>query len=43
MISASGYIADVIGIFKENNISIDSIATTETSFSISLKQKFYTK
>jgi len=43
MICAFGYISNIIKVFKENNISIDTISTTETSFSISLREKFYNK
>jgi len=43
MISTYGYIADVLKVFKKNDISVDAIATTETSFSISIKKKFYNK
>jgi len=43
MICASGYISDVIEVFKKNKVSVDCIATTETSFSISIKKKCFSK
>lgn len=38
-----GYIYDVVTILNDEKISIDSIATTETSFSITIKSKYYSK
>lgn len=41
MIWKSWYLSDVIKKFSDLHISIDSIATTETSFSLSIKKKNY--
>jgi len=43
MICSSGYMSNIINVFKNNNVSIDTISTTETSFSFSIREKFYKK
>jgi len=41
MIGTAWYIADVIAVFSRLQIPIDTLATTETSFSLSIKSKYY--
>jgi len=43
MMGDYGYISDILKIFKKNKVSIDTIATTETSFSISMRKKYCKK
>jgi aspartokinase len=43
MIGSIGYISEVVKVFSSLKISLDAIATTETSFSLSLRKKDYTE
>ncbi|NDK07782.1 aspartate kinase [Candidatus Gracilibacteria bacterium] len=43
MIGGYGYVYQVVKILNDAKISLDALATTETSFSISLKSKLFTK
>ncbi len=43
MIGSIWYIAEVVKVFRDLKISLDTIATTETSFTLSLRKKDYTE
>lgn len=43
MIWAHGFIYSVLKVLEQENVSIDVMATTETSFSISICDKYYSK
>lgn len=43
MLGVAGYLYDVVKVFRDKGVSIDALATTETSFSISIRKKYYTK
>ncbi len=41
MLWSFGYIYEVAKVFYENKVSIDTVATTETSFSITIRKKYF--